>query len=44
MHGATELASVTKQWMGVGKVLLNSAGNDVLSIAPAVIVSTPCVC
>jgi uncharacterized protein YxjI len=41
VQGNTELASVTKKWMGVGKELFTSADNYVLSIAPSVAASDP---
>ena len=41
VRGATELASVTKQWMGVGKELFTSADNYVLSIVPSVAANDP---
>jgi uncharacterized protein YxjI len=41
VRGETELASVTKKWMGVGRELFTSADNYVLSIAPAVGSSDP---
>jgi uncharacterized protein YxjI len=41
VRGETELASVTKKWMGVGKELFTSADNYVLSIAPSVAPNDP---
>ena len=41
VRGETELASVTKKWMGVGRELFTSADNYVLSIAPSVAANDP---
>lgn len=40
-RGETELASVTKKWMGVGRELFTSADNYVLSISPSLAVNDP---
>lgn len=41
VRGETELASVTKKWMGMGQELFTSADNYVLSIAPTVAAGDP---
>lgn len=41
MQGATEIASVTKRWAGLGKELFTSADNYMLSIAPSVPANDP---